>query len=664
MRWNWLGNLSLKYKFFIVIAPSLFASIVFGGLYAYEQYKLTKQLDQVLVLSELAVANSSLVHELQKERGMSAGFIGSNGKAFSAKLPAQQQDTDELLGTFTLFLASNTLPEEFTAEIRKTKALIGQIPDIRRQVQALSISVADEVAFYTELNKELLSIVDLTAKQGANQQIAIKAAAFSAYLQMKERAGIERAVLSSTFGNDTFKVGAYRRFVTLVSEQEAYQERFLALTEPQNYSDYHQRLNNQAFKEVAEYRAIAFAQDPQQLKQQQPERWFQTSTKRIELLSQFEQGLSNQLMAVTKARLNVATKHLYITVTVLLLVASLVIFVSMSVMRFIHQSVANVQRSMTVARENFDLSVRIVQHSDDEFGVLAKAFNGMMIDFEKVIAHVKNNSNVLFQAIEKLEQHSTQLKSDVQLGHSEAEQVASAMTEMSATVAEIAENAENASNASTEANLEAQEGNEEVGRSSVAISLLANEINDSATALQALEQDIQRIVAVSDVISGIAEQTNLLALNAAIEAARAGEMGRGFAVVADEVRSLAQRAQTATGDIKEMTERLSSGANVAVNAMDRGTKQAGDSVTEAEKVSAELEKIVNHVGVIDSMNEQIAAATHEQSAVAEEVNQNALKISEIYVQTHTIADELQLLTNELVNGSNDVAKEVSKFTLS
>lgn len=664
MKWNWLGNLSLKHKFFIVIAPSLFASIVFGGLYAYEQYKLTNQLDQVLVLSELAVANSSLVHELQKERGMSAGFIGSNGKAFNATLPAQQQDTDKLIHTFKLFLESNTLPNEFAAEIRKSNTLIGQIPDVRRQVQALSISVADEVAFYTELNKELLSIVDLTAKRGANQQIAIQAAAFSAYLQMKERAGIERAVLSSTFGNDTFKAGAYRRFVTLVSEQETYQERFLALTEPQNYSNYHQLLNNQAFKEVTDYRAIGFAQKPQQLSQQQPERWFQTSTKRIELLSQFERRLSNELMAVTKSRLRLATKHLYITLTVLLLVASLVIFVSMSVMRFIHNSVANIQQSMTLARENFDLSVRIVQNSDDEFGLLAKAFNGMMTDFEKVIAHVKNNSNVLFQAIEKLEQHSTQLKSDVQLGHSEAEQVASAMTEMSATVAEIAENAENASNASNEANLEAQEGNDEVGRSSVAISLLASEINDSAIALQALEQDIQGIVAVSDVISGIAEQTNLLALNAAIEAARAGEMGRGFAVVADEVRNLAQRAQTATGDIKEMTERLSSGANVAVNAMDRGTKQAGESVAEAEKVSAELKKIVTHVGVIDSMNEQIAAATHEQSAVAEEVNQNALKISEIYVQTHSIADELQLLTNELVNGSNDVAKQVSKFTLS
>ncbi|MCL1048252.1 methyl-accepting chemotaxis protein [Shewanella abyssi] len=664
MRWNWIGNLTLKQKFVIVIAPSLLASIIFGGLYANDQYKLTKELEQVLILSQLAVANSSLVHEIQKERGMSAGFIGSNGSAFKSKLPAQHKNTDKLINSFESFLSSQPLPATFKTEINNSKNLINDIAAIRRQVMAVTISVAEEVAFYTELNKELLSIVDLTARNGANQQIAIKAAAFAAFLQLKERAGIERAVLSSTFGNENFKAGAYRRFITLVSEQGAYQERFLALTDPQNYSSFQQLTTNSAFKEVEAYRAIGFAQNNLQLSQQQPELWFQTATKRIELLSQFEQQLSSDLINETQLMLAVANKYLYLTLVVLVLAAGMVLLLSISVMRFIHDSVSNVQSSVTLARDNFDLSVRIVQTSDDEFGQLATAFNGMMADFEQVIAHVTDNSTVLFQAVEKLEQHATQLKSDVELGHSEVEQVASAMTEMSATVAEIAINAENASEASAKANIEAQEGNAEVGRSSAAINLLASDMNKSAQALQALELDIQGIVTVSNIISGIAEQTNLLALNAAIEAARAGEMGRGFAVVADEVRSLAQRAQSATGDIKAMTERLSSGASIAVLAMERGTKQASQSVEEAEKVSADLKKIVDHVGVIDGMNEQIAASTHEQSAVAEEVNQNALRISEIYIQTHSIANELQSVTNELVKGSSNVTKEVSKFKLS
>ncbi|WP_299804840.1 methyl-accepting chemotaxis protein [uncultured Shewanella sp.] len=659
-----IANLSLKQKFFVLILPPLIASVVFGGLYAKTQYQLKSELTDVLVLSELAQANSNLVHEIQKERGMSAGFIGSQGQSFSQKLPLQQNETDILIKSYQKFLNSHELPNTFTSQIARVENLLRQIPDIRARVEGLSITVADEVKFYTQLNSLLLSIVDLTANNAANQEIAIRAAAFSAYLQMKERAGIERAVLSSTFGNMGFKEGVYRRFVTLVAEQASYQERFLALADEQSKINYQTLLDSNAVKDVSQYRNIAFQQVASEISLQQAESWFQTSTQRIELLRKFEHALSNELISVTNQRLASATQSFYTALLGLLLAAGIVLTLSISVLRYIHGSVANLHNCVTRARANFDLSIRINQQSNDEFGELALAFNDMMSDFERVIEHVRKNSTSLLSAVSQMEQYSTQLRQDVEQGHGEAEQVASAMTEMSATVAEIAINAERASEASTQANSEAKEGNAEVGRTSNAIAVLADDIRDSAQALQQLEQDIQNIVTVSDVISGIAEQTNLLALNAAIEAARAGESGRGFAVVADEVRGLAQRAQTATGDIKSMTERLRSGANTAVSAMDRGTKQTNESVIEANRANCELNKIVEHIGVIECMNEQIAASTHEQTAVAEEVNRNALKISEIYLQTHSVADQLSSLTDKLVEDTTEMSKEVKKFKLS
>ncbi|ABZ76789.1 methyl-accepting chemotaxis sensory transducer [Shewanella halifaxensis HAW-EB4] len=664
MKLTFISSLTLKQKFLIVILPPLLVSIIFGGLYAKTQYQLKTELTEVLVLSELAVNNSNLVHELQKERGMSAGFIGSSGQSFAQELAKQQRATDTLLQSYQQFLNLNALPAAFSTQITTVESLIKQIPDIRNRVSNLSISVAEEVKFYTQINALLLSIVDLTAINAANQEIAIRSAAFAAYLQMKERAGLERAVLSSTFGNQGFKDGVYRRFITLVAEQESYQERFLALVDKQNSSKYQSLLSSTELLDVNRYRAIGFEQLASEIEGQKPEQWFQVSTKRIELLAQFEHQLSQDLLMVTKQRLSSATQGFYISVLSLLFAATTVLLLSFSVLHFIHRSVANLHNSVTSARTNFDLSVRIEQHSKDEFGELAGAFNEMMADFERVIEHVRKNSTSLLTAVSKMEQCSTQLRTDVEQGHGEAEQVASAMTEMSATVAEIAINAERASEASTQANTEAKEGYAEVGRTSESISVLADDIRGSADALQKLEQDIQSIVAVSDVISGIAEQTNLLALNAAIEAARAGESGRGFAVVADEVRSLAQRAQSATGDIKAMTDRLRSGANIAVYAMERGMKQTDDSVVEASRASAELDKIVNHIGVIESMNEQIAASTHEQSAVAEEVNVNALKISEIYLQTHSVADQLSSLTDQLVQDTAEMSKEVKKFKLS
>ncbi|EDP98771.1 methyl-accepting chemotaxis protein, partial [Shewanella benthica KT99] len=237
----------------------------------------------------------------------------------------------------------------------------------------------------------------------------------------------------------------------------------------------------------------------------------------------------------------------------------------------------------------------------------------MMMDFEYVILRVRDNSASLLTASQKMDTCATLMQRDVAIGHSESEQVASAMTEMSATVQEIAQNTVNASEASAAANIDAKEGRLEVSKTGTSIELLATEIDAASHAIHNLDNDIQSIVSVLGVISSIADQTNLLALNAAIEAARAGEMGRGFAVVADEVRSLAQRAQASTEDIRTMTERLESGAKLAVNAMEKGKAQAEISVTESRKAGEELDRIVTEVGVIDSMNDQIAAATHEQS---------------------------------------------------
>ncbi|MES9848328.1 MAG: methyl-accepting chemotaxis protein, partial [Candidatus Thiodiazotropha sp.] len=213
--------------------------------------------------------------------------------------------------------------------------------------------------------------------------------------------------------------------------------------------------------------------------------------------------------------------------------------------------------------------------------------------------------------------------------HEQTTQVATAMTEMSATVHEVAQNTTQTAEAARQADQQANSGRDVVNAVTSSIDSLASEVGRAVETVQHVEQDSERIGSVLDVIRGIADQTNLLALNAAIEAARAGEQGRGFAVVADEVRTLAKRTQDSTEEIQEMIESLQTGVRETVTVMETSQQQAAESVDQAGRAHEALEEITRVVDTISQMSSQIATAAEEQSAVAEDINRNIVDITHV-----------------------------------
>ncbi|WP_460164864.1 methyl-accepting chemotaxis protein [Pseudomonas sp. S1_G07] len=274
-----------------------------------------------------------------------------------------------------------------------------------------------------------------------------------------------------------------------------------------------------------------------------------------------------------------------------------------------------------------DMTVTFVARSRDELGDLGQVFNGTVAKIHDLIERVGHTVSQVELQAGQVETISAQSNQAVCGQRTQIEQVATAMNQMSSTALEVARNAAAAVSSAHSVNDETVNGRGLVQSQQGSMARLASEIDQSVRVINQLATDSQSISSVLEVIKSIAEQTNLLALNAAIEAARAGEQGRGFAVVADEVRTLAQRTQHSTEEIEQMIGRLHSGVGAAVKAMGTSHEMANATVGQSEKVQQALENILGAVGMIVDQNQQIAAAVEQQTAVAQDIDQNIVEIN-------------------------------------
>ena len=307
-----------------------------------------------------------------------------------------------------------------------------------------------------------------------------------------------------------------------------------------------------------------------------------------------------------------------------------------------------------IASAEGDLTVRMDESGKDEVTRLSKAYNRFAVKTEGMIESVSRTAGNLSVHIGEFATLAEHTNGGIKQQHEQTTQVATAMTEMSATVQDVAQNTSHTAEAAQEADTQANAGREVVNLVTGSIDALAAEVGRAVETVRNVEQDSERIGSVLDVIRSIADQTNLLALNAAIEAARAGEQGRGFAVVADEVRTLAKRTQDSTEEIQEMIESLQSGVHQTVKVMETSQHQAGESVEQASRAHESLEQIARAVETITQMSSQIATAAEEQSTVAEDINRNVVEI------TH-LADETARDSSESYEASVKMSSEVDQL---
>ena len=653
--------MTIKGKLNLITAIVVSFALIIIALTMIKAYEQKTLLNQVKDLNVLSQKLSLLIHETQKERGASAGYLGSKGAKFADILPKQRtlttQKYKELL-EYIKTLDLNDFSDELRSELTSLQSKMGKINTIRAQVDNFSISVKDEVAYYTDMNRNILNIVSLTAKLANTPELVKALDAYTNFLKSKERAGIERAVLSATFGADKFAPGMFAKFVTLMAEQNAYMDAFLAMATEDAKKLYKTTMNSPVVAEVNQMRAIATKKSAEGNFGVDSVVWFQTITKKINLLKKVDDGLAKENDKILEKVESEYKTNTFITLAGYTIFAIAIFIIIMIISKGINKSVRESLNKIQCISNELDLSCSVIVEGNDEISKISRALHVMVSAFKETVYNAQDVASRTSSESEKLN------------GVVEILAQNSAVEEKKITsVNELVSEIDNRLNKVEESTVTVTE---DLDTTYNVLDSFITKLNDVVISIengtQQQQELVEKVASLTDqaknikevlgIISDIADQTNLLALNAAIEAARAGEHGRGFAVVADEVRKLAERTQKSLAEISanvnlitQNVVEIAEETNVTSQSMSNISESAQELIVSSNETKDKL--IDTKDNSTDVMHQSVYIATRTKTLieVMDEIIEISSKNSELRYSVEntvsTLSEDAHKLQNEL-----------------
>ncbi len=687
------SKLSVRNQVVSLLSVVTLLMIAYSSVIVYGQWSSYIENKNLANIIEFSVESSSLVHELQKERGMTAGFVKSGGRKFTTELAEQRNSSDKKLEMLLAFIEAFDIQkssDDFKNTLGEVSEILRQIPDIRSQVSSLSIEPKGAIDFYTDVNSKLLDAIGHTQRQSKDSDILLQLSSYLSFLQGKERAGLERAVGAGGFaiGFSTQDIAKLNELITI---QDIYFNVFKA-SSLQEHSDFFQSsLNNEAVKEVERMRSIARASVVTgSLDGVEANYWFKTLTKKINILKSIEDKLSKDLSdSVTKKAADAFKLLLWISgITILILTA--VIYLAIIFTSGISTCFAALKNSLLRGAAG-DFTTRVVGIKSEgemkEVQVLANSFMDqadtfirevtasmtavskgeyyrlmLVAGFQGIFLQSANAMNDATRVTEKkaneLQEILKQLEETVKSVVHDTSTLAGNMKEASATMLSLSNDSvtksgevENAASTSQENTASVASATEEMSASigeiaaqtassSKIVSEAQCEVNNVTTTVEKFGEEVDNIGNVVELIKGIAEQINLLALNATIESARAGEAGKGFAVVASEVKNLAGQTAKATEEIAAQIESIQNGSGEIIS----GIRSIGETMNKVSDISNGISVAVEEQG---AAMQEISCNMQSASQAADNVKNNIASIKFSLEETSSSASSVLQMTDNL-----------------
>lgn len=577
--------------------------------------------DRLASLMDASVKTGNLLHESQKERGITAVYMSSNGERFRNEIGEQRKATDARLDEWKKAIAQseNGFPQAVKSGLDTARAALDELANRRQQATSLAVKPGEITDFFTATHGKLLAAIGALASASDDAALRGRSIAYLAFLSAKEKTGAERANLANVFGSGSFVPGQYERVVALISARDSFLGTFRSIAEKDVLDVFSAKEAMPVVGEVVAMERVAVDKGSAGNFGVDSAVWYQKMTERINLMKDVEDAQARAIVSAAdalRANAKSSAQRSFAVAIPLVLVSLALVVLMLRLVRSVSALLEKTARVLEdVAGGNLDVRLDADASAGQEIQRVAIALNQAVGSMAETVRAIRERSELLASGAEELTAVSREMAEGARETSSNAieasqsseqmrasiNSIAAASEEMSASVGEIANNAANAATIA-----------------SSAVDMAAG-TNASVAQLQELSDQIGSVIGLID---GIAKQTNLLALNATIEAARAGDSGKGFAVVAHEVKELAQQTGNATGNV-------------------------GRSV---DGIRAEMVSVVDAIGKISEVIERInatqtaiAGAVEEQTATTSEMSRS---IAEVATGSTVIADSMATFSEQ------------------
>ncbi|WP_035481258.1 methyl-accepting chemotaxis protein [Gallaecimonas xiamenensis] len=646
-----LARLQFVHAVLIVSLVPLAGMLLALVLYFGDLLGQAGQAATAVELVELVESASDLAQQGAVERGLSAGYIGSNGQRFAKELAEQRQKMDAAVTKIRAWPLAE-LGQESRDRVRLILDQLDELPRVRQRVDDL-VPNSGAFGYFSSLNDKALTFSSTLSRNLTRvPELKNLLDATLTLFWATEESGRVRGLLNGAFARGQLDEGNYYVVVQAITSSDIYLTQFQHLApvdfaerlEALRAKDYWQQVEGiqQQLLRQGEGGSLA---DPSQ------GRWFALATERIGAIKGLAQELNLLLRDRAHATQGDARAALFWSGLASLALICPLIYLIWVLTRSLKHRVHVVDHTLRAITQDSDLTLRLNDDSGDELGNISRSVDQHLDEVAGIFKGFHVTARSATEVMDNIMQAAGAATGNADSQHQRAEQLAHAMQEIAQAAAEVSGSMQLARDSMNQAGEHVERSQHLTESVNQGFQELTHSIADNRAEIERLDQHSGEISGILDTITGIAEQTNLLALNPAIEAARAGEQGRGFAVVADEVRSLAYKTRESTESVRTMIERLQNSSASALAAMERNEEQVLQTASRVRDSAEAVALVTREIERVQDLVSQVAAAAEQQSATLAEVQLTTSGINNLSEDTvlrvKTVNDAARHLREQL-----------------